>query len=347
MTRLTPGAEDRVFLRRLSYVAAAAGLILFLWRAADLLLLAFGAMLGAVLLSAVAAWLHTHLRLPRGLGLAIAALLLFGTIGVIGWLFGSELGAQAHQLAIKLPERWQRLQEQWADSPLGKLLLSSGRSAGGGSKAVKLLLGTGWGAGEALVNFLVVLIGALFFAADPALYRRGLLLLVPPPYRPAASSAVDDVGEALRLWLMTQIISMALMGAMIAFGLWLTGVPSWGALGILGGLSEFIPYVGPTIAMLPAFAEPLAGAGGSLWGVVATYALVRLVQANLITPLISQRVVHVPPGLYIFLILAMGFAFGTFGMFFSGALAVAAFTLVRRLYLAETLGEEVPPPGQE
>ena len=113
---------------------------------------------------------------------------------------------------------------------------------------------------------------------------------------------------------------------------------------MLGGLSEFIPYVGPTIAMIPALVVSLAGEG-SVLGVLVTYAVVRLVQANLITPLISQRVVHIPPGLYIFAILSVGFVFGGFGLFFSGALTVATFTLVRGLYLRETLGETVPRPG--
>jgi predicted PurR-regulated permease PerM len=337
--------EDHPFLRRLGYIVLVAGLVLFLARAADLLLLAFGAVLGAVFLSAVADRLSARLHLPWGAGLAVAAFLLLGTLGAIGWLFGAEIGAQAHRLAVRLPLELKALQARWSASPLGGLVLSSGQAAGGGAKVANLILGTGWGAVEVLVNLVVILIGALFLAADPALYRRGLLLLVPPAFRRSMQAAVDDVGAALRLWLLTQLFSMALMGGMIAFGLWLSGLPSWGALGVLGGLSEFIPYVGPTLAMLPAVAEPLAGAGGSLWGVLATYALVRLVQANLITPLVSQRVVHVPPGLYIFLILAMGVVFGTFGIFFSGALAVTLFTLVRRIYVADMLGMEIPPPG--
>jgi predicted PurR-regulated permease PerM len=139
---------------------------------------------------------------------------------------------------------------------------------------------------------------------------------------------------------------MIAMGAMITFGLWLSGLPSWALLGVLGGLSEFIPYVGPTLAMIPALVVALAG-GGSVWGALATYAVVRIVQANIITPLVSRQVVSVPPVLYIFLILAMGFALGTFGMFFAGALAVAVFTLVRRLYVADVLGEHIPPPGSD
>jgi predicted PurR-regulated permease PerM len=346
MGRLTPDDADQRFLRRLLYVALAFALAFFLYRAGDLLLLVFGAVLCAVFLSTIADWIAAHSRLPRGLGLAMAALLLFAAIGAIGWLFVGETGRQAQRLSQTLPQDWQMLQLRLGANPLGKMLLDSGRSAAGGGKVASLALGTGWGASEVLVNFIIILFGGLFFAVDPAVYRRGIVLLVPRPQRGAAERALDDSGDALRLWLLTQLFSMIAMGAMIALGLWLSGLDSWAALGVLGGLSEFIPYIGPTLAMIPAVVVALA-AGGSLWGVLATYALVRIIQANIITPLISHRVVAIPPGLYIFLILAMGYAFGLFGMFFAGALAVAAFTLVRRLYLSEALGEFVPRPGQE
>lgn len=171
------------------------------------------------------------------------------------------------------------------------------------------------------------------------------MLLAPPAHRGTAMLAIEDVGRALRLWLLTQLVSMLLMGIMIGIGLWWSGLEAPLALGVLGGLSEFIPYVGPTLAMIPAIVVALAGAG-SIWGVLLTYAVVRAVQANIITPLISQRVVSVPPGLYLFLILSAGYVFGTFGLFLSGALSVTVYTLVIRLYARETLGDMVSLPGE-
>jgi len=170
-------------------------------------------------------------------------------------------------------------------------------------------------------------------------------MLAPPAHRPVARAAIDDVGRALRLWLLTQLVSMVMMGVMIGVGLWLSGVSAPVALGLLGGLSEFIPYVGPTLAMIPAVILGLAGSG-SIGGVLATYAIVRIVQANVITPLISQKLITIPPGLYLFLILACGYAFGSFGLFFSGALSVAAYTLVIRLYSREVMGDGIGLPGE-
>ena len=345
MKRLTPDARDLRFLRRLFLVAVAALVALYLYRVADLLLLAFGGLLGAVVLTTVANWLAERTPLSRSFGLVVAILLMLGLFGAIGWLFGAETARQAGALAHRLPEDWGHLLGRLETIPGGKALIDSGRAGAGGSTVALIAARAGWGVGEILVNLFVVLIAAIFFAVNPRIYRTGIVLLAPPPYRPPVGDALDDVVAALRLWLLTQIISMALMGAMIAFGLRLSGLSSWGALGVLGGLSEFIPYVGPTLAMIPALVVALAG-DGSIWGVIATYALVRLVQANIITPLISQRVVHIPPGLYIFAILSVGATFGGFGMFFSGALAVAGFTLVRSLYLRDTLGDAVPPVGE-
>jgi predicted PurR-regulated permease PerM len=335
---LLPDPEDQRFLRRLVYVILALSICAFIFAIRDLLLLAFGATLGGLLLSAIADGIHARTRLPRSIGLAGATVLVLLVLGAIGWLWGDAIASQAQSASENLPKQLAALEQRLDASAMGRTIVDSARHAGSGGKLVALGLGAGWSAAELAVNFILILIGAIFFAADPGLYGKGIVLLTPSSYRPSIERALGDTASALRRWLLTQGISMALMGAMIAFGLWLSGVSNWAALGVLGGLSEFVPYVGPTVAMIPALLAPLIG-DGSVWGVLATYALVRLVQANLITPLISQRVVKVPAGLYLFGIIAMGAAFSTFGLFFSGALVVAAYTLVRALYLRETLGE--------
>ncbi|MGC6547480.1 AI-2E family transporter, partial [Escherichia coli] len=92
-------------------------------------------------------------------------------------------------------------------------------------------------------------------------------LLVPKGnQRDAVADALADVGTTLRLWLRSQLILMTSMGLLVGVGLWIAGVPSPAALGLLAGLSEFIPYVGPTAAMLPALGLAATGGPGSLIG---------------------------------------------------------------------------------
>jgi len=158
-----------------------------------------------------------------------------------------------------------------------------------------------------------------------------------PTQRPAFADALEDVGETLKLWLRAELILMTTMGVLIGLGLWIAGVPSAGALGLLAGLSEFIPYVGPTLAMLPALGFAATVGQGPLLGALATYAVVRIIQTNFITPYVQARVVSIPPAVTLFSIIGIGVVFG---LFFSAALLVVIFTLIRRLYVREVLGDQ-------
>ena len=92
---LQPHPEDRPYLRRLSWTVVIAAALLVIWRASDLLLLAFGAVLGAMV------FISTGERLQRigirnaklALGLAIA--LVLALLGFIVWLIAVQFGAQA------------------------------------------------------------------------------------------------------------------------------------------------------------------------------------------------------------------------------------------------------------
>lgn len=347
IARLHPGVQDRGFLRRLALIVIVLALVVFLVKITDLLLLVFGSTMLAVLLSGVADCIAGRTPLGRKPALAITILLLLGFLFLTGWLFGAQLSTQFNNLMAQLPGDWADIQARLSDGPLGRMLLDAMRDAVGGSRLAVLVAGIGVGSGEIIVNFVIVLIGGFFIAAQPSLYRRGAILLAPPKYRSITADVLDDCGRTLKLWLLTQLVLMTTMGLLVGFGLWLAGVPSAAALGLLAALSEFIPYVGPTLAMVPALVIAATVDSTALWGTLATYALVRLVQSNFITPMVQRRVVSVPPAVTLFAILAFGYAFGVFGLFFSAPLLVVAYTLVGRLYLRETLGEGVSLPGEE
>ncbi|HET8613713.1 MAG TPA: AI-2E family transporter [Sphingomonas sp.] len=344
--RLRPGERDRLFLKRLFLALLVVALVVFLYKITDLLLLAFGSAVGAVLLSAVADWIAERTPLSRNIGFGVAILLLLGALWLIGWLFGDELSREFDQMMARLPGQWREAEATLSATPMGRWLVDAMNSAGRGKSLAVTLANWSLGAGEILVNFLIVLVGAIFFGAQPRLYRDGIVCLTPPPYRAIIGDALDDCGRTLKLWLLTQIVLMTTMGLLVGGGLWLAGLKSAAALGMLAALSEFIPYVGPTLAMLPPIVIAIAGEG-SIGGVIATFVVVRFIQSSFITPMVERRVVSVPPAITLFVILAFGYAFGLFGLFFSAPLLVVAYTLVGRLYLREAIAEEIELPGEE
>lgn len=341
---LRPNDEDQRFLRRLFLVLVAGALVAVVVLAHDLMLLAFGSLLVSLLLVAVTDFLERRLRLPRNAGLALSTVLLFGIIGLLGYMFYAEIAFQGELLARELPRAWARTERALRSDVVGRLLLDTVQNRETVTFVTNEAQAILRGVAVVLFNLLIVLSAAVFFAADPARYRRGLAMLSPGRYRALTDRTLGEIGTALRLWLVTQSISMLVMGSIFTLGLWLSGVPAYVALGVFGGLAEFIPYVGPIIAMVPALLLSFAGEG-SFAGVVATYAIARIVQTNFVTPWVTGKVVSVPPGWYIFLILGAGYVFGTFGLFFSGPLAIALYTAWLALYSRATLGDDVAMPG--
>lgn len=342
MSRLTPDADDARFIRRAILLLLIAGVAAALFRAGDYLILAFGSVLGAIVIHAIAEALRVHLRVPPRPALGLAIALLLGTIAFLAWLFGVAFREQINVLIMRLPGLADQFARYMAQSPVGEKIVDAVRAAFAGSRVAQDIGGLAEGAGELVLNALLVLVGAFFFATDPAVYERGVLLLLPRAKRAAFEDAFADAASTLKLWLRAQLIQMTTMGVLTGLGLWAAGVPSAAALGLLTGLSEFIPYVGPLAAMVPALGlAATAGTGPLLWA-LGVFAGVRLIQTNFITPFVTSRVIAIPPAVTLFAILAVGAIFGLFGLFFSAGLLVVIFTLVRSLYLREVLGEDVP-----
>lgn len=342
MNRLAPDAEDSRFVRRVVVLIVIVAVAAALYRAGNLLILAFGSMLGAIVIHAIAETYRERLRLPEKIALGVAMLTVLSAIAFLGWLFGVQFRAQLNLLIVKLPGILQQFAAWASQSPVGAKIVDAAKAAYAGSKAAQDVGGIVQGGGELLVNIVLLLFGSLFFAVDPKMYERGFLLLVPPAKRPAFEDALFDVGSTLRLWLRAQMIEMTTMGVLVGVGLWIAGVPSAAALGLLAGLSEFIPYIGPTAAMLPALGLAATTGSGPVIGTLITYAIVRVVQTNFVTPFVTSRVVSIPPAVTLFAILGIGTVFGLFGLFFSMGLLVVIFTLIRSLYLREVLGENIP-----
>lgn len=343
MRPLAPRPEDFAYLRRLAWTIAIAALLLVIWRASHLLILAFGSVLGAVVFRSAARLFGRLGVRHRSLALVLGIALVLSLFGLTFWLFSVEFAQQVSELLANLPQALGQLERAVRGSPVGDALVAAVHAAAGGSTFAELLGKLSLGAGEVTLNFIIVLVGAIFIATDPGVYIRGGLLLVPPGGRAEAAEAIAAVSAALRLWLRAQLICMTTMGLLVAGALGLVGLESWAALGLLAGISEFVPYVGPTLAMLPALAIGLQQGDDMVLWVALAYTGVRLIQSNFITPFVTRQVVAIPPALTLFVILGTGAVFGFYGLFFSAALLVVAFVGIRELYLKATLGESVDP----
>jgi predicted PurR-regulated permease PerM len=328
-------------LRRLGWTILAAAAIVIMWRASNMLLLAFGSVIGAVMFRSAGRTLERLGLRNHKVALGLGTLVVLALFGVIAYLLVVQFGTEISAMLGNLPATIASVERGLSTTKVGAAIVQATHAATGGAAIANRLGSLVIGGGEILVNFFIVMVGAMFIAADPRPYRSAVVLLTPPPGRAAMEHAIGEVSAALRLWLKAKLLAMLAMTAIISGALWLAGLKSWAALGLLGGLSEFVPYVGPTVAMVPAIGLAAAAGGDLVWRTVVAYLFVRIVEAYALTPGLNRSVVKIPPALTLFVILGVGAVFGVYGVFFAGALLVVAFVGVRELYLRDTLGEDI------
>jgi predicted PurR-regulated permease PerM len=88
----------RRFIERALIILVIVAVALLLWRLRSLLMLVFGAVLVAVIFSLVANPIRRWLRLPDGIALVCAVLIVAGIFGIAFWMFGAEVARQSSVL---------------------------------------------------------------------------------------------------------------------------------------------------------------------------------------------------------------------------------------------------------
>lgn len=304
---------------------------LMLWYAIDVFFLAFAAILLALLLHSIGYWTSRLIRLPYVPSLLIGLLVIAGIFTLIFWLYTPLIVEQFEMLAKQLPQAVDNLQERFApylDEHFlsGKAfkteLTESGKAI---FSQVMSLFSTTIGS---IVSFVIFLIVGFYLAMGPEQYVKGFLYPMPNKREDRVWEVVSHMGNSLRYWLLAKMLSMIAVGILTYAGLWILGVPLAFILGLLAGLLTFIPYVGPILASIPAiliaFADyPLKGVY-----VILLFIGIHMAEGYLITPVIEQRTVSIPPALTIMGQVLTFTLFGGLGLALASPLIVVLMSLI-------------------
>ena len=334
----------RRVIAAVAIAALAVLLVLAIWVASHMLLLVFGGILLAILLRGLGELLSEHTGIPERWSIWIVLVALVLVVGVGGWYLSGEISGQFDALGRSLTEMWGQLRSQLEKYAWGQQVLAvlgdpqiSAERVGTLGKLFGAVLG---GVSGLIIS---VFIG-LYVAADPTLYRHGFIRLVPLHYRARATEILNDLHDTLRWWLMGTLVVMILVGTMITVGLWLLGIPLALALGLIAFFLEFVPYVGPILSAVPAILVASTVGSREVLYVVLLYWAVQSLEGYVISPLVYQKTVEIPPMLSISAQVVLGTLLGVIGVVFATPLTACAMVLAQRVYVEDALGDRLEKP---
>jgi predicted PurR-regulated permease PerM len=344
---------DAFAVRALVFCSILIGLVvlaLFIWYSLHVVLLIFAGILMAILLRGLSDAISSVTGLRHGWSLAIVLVVTAAIFTGVGYLAAPSLAGQVSELSQRLPAAVKSLRNSIADTRVGALLLHVSPTLndimslkGGLLTNATGILTTTFGT---IVTVVVVLFTGVFLAAEPALYVRGLVHLVPRSRRDRFAEVVGAVGYTLKWWLIGQAIDMVVIGVATGIGVWLLGVPLALLIGFLAGAANFIPNFGPLVSLIPACLLAMTIDPHKVLYVVILYIVLQSLEGYVLQPTIQRRAVQLPAAITIMAQVLLGILAGPLGLMLATPLAAMTLVAIKMLYVEDLLGDRIPTPAQ-
>lgn len=266
-------------------------------------------------------------KFPRALAVVSVYIVLLALFATLVWFFVPPMLAEAVALLAVLPQYVSEVQN------FSIPFLPSAQVGPSLAETVIALQNTFTNTGAGVLQFLSSIFGGAFYfmltvvvSIYFSLQETGvddfLRIVTPEKHRDYALNLWRRSHKKIGLWMQGQLLLSLIITVLLYLGLSLLGVPYALILAIFAGLMELIPVFGSLIAAVPGVAIALITGGTTLALIVAGFFLVvNQFQANLIYPLVVQKIVGVAPILVIIALIAGGQLGGFLGVLLSVPIA--------------------------
>ena len=266
--------------------------------------------------------------LERRLSPSLAATGAFALLALLGagllLLLGPALVRQFEQLGQALPvivasleELFSRAQQALAErgiqlTPIREEALHQLQQAA--AQLLPRAADTLRGAATAMGPLMLAPLLAFYLLRDRRRISANLTLLAPVKYRRAVVLAAREMRRETAGFLRGQLLLSGMVGLLTGLGLLLVGTPGWLVLGVLMGIMELIPYIGPILAGIPAVLLALSGGWSRALWTLAVLVGVQQLEGGFLSPRMLSGATKLSPLTVLLSISAGGVLGGTWGM---------------------------------
>ncbi len=336
----TSGIESRAVMRVVLIIVVillvilAAGWILY--SLTSVLVLLILSIFFAYLIEPLVGFVRRPLRIggreremPRAVAIGIVYVVIFGSIAVAVWLLLPRIGNQLADFAKQAPQyltnaraRANGLNEIYTRMNLPQAVREAANNAVTGviNGLGGYITGEGFNGALYVLGFVpwlvLVPILAFFLLKDAESFKRSALLMLPQGrIRWRGDEFFQDINSTLAAYIRAQLTACLIIGGICSAGFALLHVRYALVLGLVAGLLEFIPLLGPLVIAVAAFIIAGLDAGSSAALVLLFLAVLRIVQDYVIYPRLIGSGIHLHPLAVILAILAGNEMAGLTGIF--------------------------------
>ena len=320
-------------------IAAVILLFWFLYVIRDIIAVLFASLILAAVMDPVADWCEAK-HIPRALGVLSIYALLLGILVLVFTLLIPPLFDQIRELTRTLArlienifgelgsvrqfgERYGLLDN--IEQGIAAIEAGLTRVAGGVFNTIS-------GAISGIVSLIVFLVISFYLVVEEGALKRMARAIAPEQYHIFLSQLLSKMQKKVGSWLRGQILLSLVIGIMAYTGLLILGVNYALVLGLLAGLLEFIPYIGPIVSAIPAVLLAFSASPLKAALVVILYFVIQQVENNILVPKVMQKAVGLNPVISVIAVLVGARLAGIMGVLFAIPVVTALDVLISELF---------------
>ncbi|MBR6163595.1 AI-2E family transporter [bacterium] len=313
--------------------------VVFILRNTDIMILFFASFVLACSLNPFVDKLSA--KFSRG---TAAAIVIVGMLIFLGLFLIPTIILSANEIktfAVSFPEYIDKLDDFLDAQPmLDKIGLNHvdidtlmGYVANSSSDIISHVANIGTYVGTALVYIIIGIMIMYYFMADKDLLRDTFISMFPVQMRKRSGDIHDIITKKIGGYMAAQIVTMASVGVVMTIGLLIAGIEYAFLLGLLTGILDIIPVVGPGIALVIGLITTYQLGIGAIIAVIISFAVAQVVENQLVRPYIFGKFLDLHPlMIYLFLFIMAKYA-GVVGVIFAPAVAAIVAVLIQELYI--------------
>lgn len=287
---------------------------------------------------------------PRGLSILLIYVAIIGLIGVVVYLLAPTISNEADIFRREAPDQLRQLQSAWRTSDNGIL---SGPGVDGLQNLIEAIQrppnipedtarGLVFGVTGGLLGAISIFVITFYYLMEKDFTRSILLMQFKPSTASRIRRTLDNVDQQLGRWMRGQLTLCFIIGIASTTAYGLLDVRFWPVLGLIAGITEAIPIIGPWIGGVPAVAMALTQSWEKALMVAGVAVIIQFTENWVLVPRIMKGAVGLTP-LTVFLALLVGTEFmGVIGALLAIPIAAAIQVIVSEYIRAKREGESIP-----
>lgn len=282
----------------------------FLFMIRDVLAIVFVSLIFAASLDPWVDWLQKF-KIPRSLSVIAFYIVIFAFITLVIYLLIPPIVQELSAISQSFPFFFEKVSSGFTtieglsdESDITQEIQQSiGSIQTALIKATKGVFGAIVGIFGGIISFFVILVMTFYITVEEEAMKRVVWSSVPSKYQDYSMNLINRMQRKIGLWLRGQLVLMVVIGAMTYIGLKIIGIKYALVLALLAGTAEFVPFLGPIIAAIPATFIAFTQGPWYAGGVIIMYFIIQQLENNIIVPKVMAKAVGLNPLIILIVIL--------------------------------------------